>query len=250
MGKSSKVKLPPAPDPAKLIQQQAQANRLDQTTPFGSISFSGPLRNNLSLTLDPGLQSILTNQTTFGQAATGQATPFLQQAGISPVRAQDVGQIGQSIFDLGMSRLQPDLDRRRSILQNQLEQSGNPAVGADLSPFAVSELDQFGRQENDLRSNLALQSIINATQQRGQLLGQDIAAQQGNLGLALGLGGANQVPFPGLNDFFGPATLDTSTPQQLALSQQNAIAQQKAKNKSGFLGSLFDLGTAVAPLFI
>lgn len=250
MGRKSKIRLPPAPDPNKLIQQQAQVNRLDQTTPFGSLTFEGPLRNKANLTLDPGLQRILNAQLAFGGQAAEQASPFLGQAGISPVQPQDTTAVGQSIFDLGMSRLQPQLDRQRAILQNQLEQSGNPAVGADLSPFAVSELDIFNRGANDLRSNLALQSIIEATNQRGRLLEQDLLGQQGNLALAQGLAGSNTVPFPGISDFFGPGPLDVTGPNQLAFNAQMQRAQAKQQQKSSFLGGLFDLGAAVIPAFL
>lgn len=71
--KKSQPTPPPAPNPAEIIDAQAQANRINQDTPFGSLLFSGPNNNTATLTLDPALQGVVDNQLQLDQALTGQA---------------------------------------------------------------------------------------------------------------------------------------------------------------------------------
>jgi energy-coupling factor transporter ATP-binding protein EcfA2 len=147
-------------------------------------------------------------------------------------------------FDLGASRALPFFNQQEAQLVNQLENSGNPAVGAALSPGAVSERDLFNRSRNTFLSDLALNSITQATGQRGQLLNQDIAANQGNAQVAAMLGNASPVQAPGLNSFFAPGQVDVTGPYQMQLNQANQRAQMQQQQRSSFMGGLFDLGMA------
>jgi hypothetical protein len=244
MGKPDTPKIPKAPDPQKLIAQQAQANRINQVTPYGSLNFSGPNRSDLSLTLSPQFQALLDAQTGFGADAAQRGQQFLGQARFDPAMPQDVTQIGQSMFDLGASRAMPFFNQQESRLISDLENSGNPAVGAALAPGAVSERDLFNRSKNTFLSDLALNSITQSTGQRGQLLQQDLAANQGNAQLAALLGNASPVQAPGLNNFFAPGSVDVMGPYDLQQRQAAAQAQIDAQGRSDFFGGLFDLGAA------
>lgn len=247
MSKGKKPKLPPAPSAEQLITQQAQANRINQTTPFGSVSFSGPYRNNLEMTLSPQVQAILDERLGLAQAGADQAGQLVGGADWSPVAAQDMGAIGDAMFSRALGRAQPFMDRRRQVLQERLDASGNPAFGADLAPGSVSELDLLGRQENQFLSDLALGSEIEALNARGTYLNQDIAARTGNAQLAALLSGLGGVQIPGLSDFYGPQALDTVGAANTSFNAQMQRAQAQQQQRSSFLGGLFDLGTAILP---
>jgi hypothetical protein len=244
MGKPDKPKIPKAPDPAKLIAQQAQVNRINQVTPYGNLTFSGPNRSDLSLTLSPQFQALLDAQAGFGTDAAQRGRQFLGATNLTPSRPQDVTAIGQSMFDLGASRAMPFFNRQEDQLINSLENSGNPAVGAALSPGSVSERDLFNRSKNTFLSDLALNSITQSTGQRGQLLQQDLAANAGNAQIAALLGGASPVQAPGLNNFYAPQSVDVMGPYDLQQRQAAAQAQIDAQGRSDFFGGLFDLGAA------
>lgn len=244
MGKPKAPKLPAPPDPQKLIAQQAQVNRINQTTPFGSLTFSGPNRSDVSLALSPQFQALLDAQAGFGTDAAQRGRQFLGATQFTPAAGQNVDQIGRAMFDLGASRAMPFFDNQEAMLIDRLEQSGNPAVGAALSPGAVSERDLFNRNRNTFLSDLALNSITQATGQRGQLLQQDLAANQGNAQLAALLGNASPVQAPGLDSFYGPQGVDVIGAYNAQQQAAQAKAQLQARQRSSFLGGLFDLGAA------
>ena len=244
MGKPDRPKIPAAPDPSRLIALQAQTNRINQTTPYGNLTFSGPNRSDVSLALSPQFQALLDAQVGFGAQAAQRGQQFLGATQFNPAAPQDVSQIGQAMFDLGASRAMPFFNQQEQQLINALENSGNPAVGAALSPGAVSERDLFNRSRNQFLSDLALNSVTQATGQRGALLQQDLAANAGNAQIAALLAGASPVQAPGLNQFYQPQAIDVMGPYNL--QQQNAMAQAQlaAQDRSGFFGGLFDLGSA------
>lgn len=247
MSKGKKAKLPPAPSATELINQQAQANRVNQTTPFGSVNFTGPYRSNMEMTLTPQVQAILDERLGLAQAGAEEASGLVAGADWSPVAGQDTSAVGNAIFQQALGRAQPFMDRRRQVLQESLDASGNPAFGADLAPGAVSELDLLGRQENQFLSDLSLGSVIEATNQRGNLLQQDIAARTGNAQVAAMLAGMGGINIPGLSDFYGPQALDTVGAQNASFNMAAERAKMQQQKKSSFLGGLFDIGTAVLP---
>jgi len=244
MGKPKAPKLPAAPDPQKLIAQQAQVNRINQTTPYGNLTFSGPNRSDASLSLSPQFQALLDAQTGFGTDAAQRGQQFLGQTQFTPAAGQDVNQIGQAMFDLGASRAMPFFQQQEQQLLSQLENSGNPAVGAALAPGAVTERDLFNRSRNTFLSDLALNSQTQAIAQRGQLLNQDLAANQGNAQLAAMLGQASPVQAPGLNNFFQPQGIDVTGAYNAQQQAAQFAAQQANQQRSSFMGGLFDLGAA------
>ena len=47
-----------APNPIEVAQADARFNRIDQFTPFGNLTFSGPDRNRANLQLNPAVQDL------------------------------------------------------------------------------------------------------------------------------------------------------------------------------------------------
>ena len=62
MGKKSSGDNPPVPDPGQLAQNDADANRIDQTTPWGSLTFTGDDRNQANLEFSPEMQQLFNSQ--------------------------------------------------------------------------------------------------------------------------------------------------------------------------------------------
>jgi hypothetical protein len=114
-----------------------------------------------------------------------------------------------------MSRLDPQLQRQRAQLETQLANQGL-VRGGEAFNAAITEQQQ---QENDLRTQAALQG-----------LNLDMAARQQGLGEAQALGGfANQAALAG----FGAGQQATAA-QNAAAQQnfQNALARQAAENQA------------------
>ncbi len=114
-----------------------------------------------------------------------------------------------------MSRLDPQLQRQRAQLETQLANQGL-VRGGEAFNAAITEQQQ---QENDLRTQAALQG-----------LNLDMAARQQGLGEAQALGGfANQAALAG----FGAGQQATAA-QNAAAQQnfQNALARQSAENQA------------------
>ena len=237
----------PAVDPNEVIRRQTQVNRVNQITPFGSLTFSGADRNQLDFSLSPQFQALLNAQTDFGTGAA-EAGGRLIEGDFQRIGTQDVGDIGQGLFDLGAGRVQPFFDQRRSRLTERLEQSGNPSVGGDLAPGSVSELSLLGLQENQFYSDLALQSSLAGPQAQGQLIQNQANILGTNIGAATALGNAAPIGVPQFN-FQGAAPIDVTGAFGLQQSANQFNANAANQSRSGILGGLFDLGTAGIGLF-
>jgi hypothetical protein len=160
----------------------------------------GPQGLNLQGLDTSGIGGVQTGTGQFGQAQGGPNAPRLQgQLDTSQLAAMPVG-AGMTAQQAIMSRLDPQLQRQRAQLETQLANQGL-ARGGEAYGAAITEQQQ---QENDLRTQAALQGIS-----------LDMAARQQGLGEAQTLGGfANQSALAG----FGAG-------QQATQSQNAAIAQ-------------------------
>jgi hypothetical protein len=136
---------------------------------------------------------------------SGPTAPTLQgQLDTSRLAAMPVN-AGMTAQQAIMSRLDPQLQRQRAQLETQLANQGL-VRGGEAYGAAITEQQQ---QENDLRTQAALQG-----------LSLDMAARQQGLGEAQALGGfANQAALAG----FGAG--------QQATAAQNAAAQQNFQNE-------------------
>jgi hypothetical protein len=145
----------------------------------------------------------------------GPTAPGLQgQLDTSNLAAMPVN-AGMTAQQAIMSRLDPQLQRQRAQLETQLANQGL-VRGGEAFNAAITEQQQ---QENDLRTQAALQG-----------LNLDMAARQQGLGEAQALGGfANQAALAG----FGAGQQATAA-QNAAAQQnfQNALARQAAENQA------------------
>jgi hypothetical protein len=81
MGKKSQPSPPPPPDPNQIINTEAQANRVNQITPYGSLTYGGPDNNTATLNFSPELQNLFSGQMGISQGVLNQAQ---QQLGSLP----------------------------------------------------------------------------------------------------------------------------------------------------------------------
>ena len=214
----------PEINPDELISRQAQVNRVNQVTPFGSLTFSGPDRNQLNFKLSPQMQRLFNQQSAFGQQATQRARGLLSAIPGS----------GDAAVNAQLQRLQPTFDRQESRLRERLEQSGNPAAfGGQMSEGAFNDLALLNQSQNDAR----LAAVLQGPAYQGQLINN-----------AVGLGNSSPIGVPQFN-FQGASPIDVLGPYQLGQNAASFNAQQQQSNNSSVLGGLFDLGSAAMGFF-
>ena len=170
----------------------------------------GPGALNLQGLDTSGIGGVQTGTGQFGQAQGGPNAPRLQgQLDTSQLAAMPVG-AGMTAQQAIMSRLDPQLQRQRAQLETQLANQGL-ARGGEAYNAAITEQQQ---QENDLRTQAALQGIS-----------LDMGARQQGLGEAQTLGGfANQSALAG----FGAGQQATQS-QNAAIAQNAGIALQSGQ---------------------
>lgn len=214
---------PPAPDyvgaaqaqaagSVDAVRAQAQANRVDQVTPYGNLTYTkapqqwdptgyqnavaywdahpelhGPGKNGptveqfgyqpdkwqATVSLSPEQQKLLDqqNKTSLGLAGLQnqglsyvQSTldkPFDQSA--LPAQMVNAGQTGQ---DAIMARLQPQIDRERAALEQQM---ANQGITRGSEAWNNAQIDQNTRQ-NDLLTSAAIRGIDVGNQARQQAI--------------------------------------------------------------------------------
>ena len=157
-----------------------------------------------------GIGGVQTGTGQFGQAQGGPNAPRLQgQLDTSQLAAMPVN-AGMTAQQAIMSRLDPQLQRQRAQLETQLTNQGL-ARGGEAYNAAITEQQQ---QENDLRTQAALQGIS-----------LDMGARQQGLGEAQTLGSfANQSALAG----FGAGQQATQS-QNAAIAQNAGIALQSGQ---------------------
>lgn len=205
MGKKSQPSPPPAPDPRQIAQTDAEFNRIDQYTPFGSLTYGGPSRNQATLNLSPELQNLFNMQT---QSDTNLLGSALQaQGGINdliqnPLNAQGLPGLNQpdlsglaqlpqnyepyradaerAFFDRSRGLLDEqfgrDEDRLRQTLANQGLQSGGAAFGR--------EFGDFNQRRGETYSNLARDAVLFGGQEASRGLADQMALRGQGFGEA------------------------------------------------------------------
>ena len=170
----------------------------------------GPGALNLQGLDTSGIGGVQTGMGQFGQAQGGPAAPTLQgQLDVSNLAQMPVN-AGMTAQEAIMSRLDPQLQRQRAQLENQLANQGLVRGG---EAYNVA-LQEQGQRENDLRTQAALQGL--------QL---DMQARQQGLGEAQALGGfANQAALAG----FGAGQQATAA-QNAAIAQNAGLALQSGQ---------------------
>ena len=197
MGSKRQPAPPPAPDPRVIAQTEAEFNRINQNTPFGSLEFTGPNRNTANLTFSPELQALFSGQlgNDLGlQGLAGQALPGIGNLINNPLSTQGLpglnlpnlptiggnaeqyrGASERALFDRSRGLLDEqfgrDEDRLRQTLANQGLQSGGQAFG--------TEMGLFNQRRGETYENLARDAVLFG----GQEASRTLSDQMGLTGL-------------------------------------------------------------------
>jgi hypothetical protein len=243
MGKSS---APPAPDFKGAAEQTAAGNRVNQYTPYGSMTYSPPTSGNSTdpwnqtVNLSPVGQQLLdmSNQTALGMGglqqygldAVGKSMQNLPS--MSQLPAQQINP-GQTAQDAILARMMPILDKQHDRLDNQLANQGI-ALGSDAHKTAQ---DQFGRQVNDAMSQAALQGIDVGQRARQQGMQEQNFYSTMPLNLLNALRTGSQVQNPSFGPTpAGPNYLGAAQNQgQYDTNVYNAQAGQQNSMNSGLM---------------
>ena len=197
-----------AVDPLEVAQTDVRFNRIDQHTPLGSLTYSGPERNVATMDLSPEQQAILDAQqeSDLGllNMALGRQADF--QAGLpnlvadletdpsdyemridpSQFEGMDRDYYEDAVFDRGSRLLNTQFDREEDRLRQSLANRGLTGTTDELGEAANTELGLFGQGKNEAFQALAQDAV----QRAGGEMRADLASQ---LGLQQGVIGAEQA---------------------------------------------------------
>lgn len=284
MGKGS-PQAPPAPNPqdtanaqtasnVATAQAQGVINHPNMTTPYGSQTWNqgagGQWYGNT--TLSPEQQALYTSQTQAGQGLTDLANAQIPRVGTAlntqldtsrlpdPIAMQgDVAarsrEVGQSLYDTGIARLQPQFDRDTG---NTMQMLADRGIGAGSGEAWTNENRDLAQRQNDARISLSGQATAASGAEQNRLTALAQSLRQGGLqeqdflrsqplnDIGKLLGSAPGTTSPQ----FGPlaptqiAPTDVVGPinQQYNASLQAYNAQNAQRN--GMLGGLFGLGAS------
>lgn len=277
---SKKSKAPPPPDYAgaakatsegniEAARIAANANRLDQYTPYGNMIYTpieGSAINPTTGAADPNFQRYqITQNLSPDQQRILEANQRLDyglldtaEIGLGKARGLlenpevDFSGLPQAIGGEGaqaaiMSRLQPQLDRQREALRTQLLNQG---IGMGNQAYRGAFDDQ-DRRENDLLTAAAIQGINLDQQARQQGIAERTYQQDRPLNLINALRMGNQVTSPTWVN--PPQQATTQGPDMLGATNalsgyQTDLYNQKQASQNNTMNGLFTLGAAALPL--
>lgn len=270
MGMFSKPDAPQSPDYAGAATATAQgnldatraataANRVNQYTPYGNLIYNqDPNAGNpdqgwsVTQTLSPQQQEILNRNTNLStgllgtaEQGLGQVNDLLSNPTMDESRLAQMPIQGQSVQDAIMSRLQPQLERQRSGLENQL---ANQGIMRGSEAFTNAQTDQSQR-ENDLLTQAALQGIGTGLSARQQGIQEQAFMQDRPLNIINALRSGNQVQSPQFTNV--PQQQTTTGADLLSAAKLSGMSDINAFNQrmgayNNMMGGLFDIGAAYA----
>ncbi len=258
MGK--KVTPPPTPDYAAAATAQGAANTdaARATAKLSNPNIVSPYGNQ-SVSYNGDIPTVTQSLTPTGQQTVdAQQRADLGLANLADTQTQNIGGILNTPFsfsgtpypiapgttgqDAIMSRLQPQLDRARTSTETQLVNQGlHP--GAEAYDNAIRDL---GQQENDQRTQAALQGIGLDTNAHQNQLAEQLQLRDQPINEIAALMSGSQVQNPQFQQYQG-ANIGAAPVFQAAQGQdafnQNLYAQQVAQRNS-LMNGLFGLGGA------
>jgi len=240
-----------------MARTQTAANRVNQITPYGSLTYSQDPNNQDSWTqtetLSPQAQATLDKQMAlsdkyadvanigFDKTRSLLENPELDMSGL-PSRAINVGQTAQ---DAILSRLRPQLDSREEALRTRLANQGI-ALGSEAYG---KEMTAAGQNRNDLEMQAALQGINLDQANRTSAMQEQAYMQDRPLNLINALRTGGQVQSPQFQQFTQQAL--TQGPNVLGATQaqyEGDLANYNAEQASSPLNGLLGLGGTVLGL--
>lgn len=238
MGKSS-PSAPPAPDYAgaatataagnlDAARAAAAANRVNQVTPYGNLTYThngtGDDGWTATQSLAPDQQKLLDqqNKTSLGLSAladqglgyVGDALSHNITEADLPANQVNAGQTGQ---DALMARFQPQIDQSHKALEAQLANQGI-APGSEAYNNAMRTQSQ---SENDLRSQAALNGIKVGQDAQNQQLSLKTALQNQPINILNAVRSGSQVTNPQF----------TSVPQQATTAGADMTGAANSTNQ-------------------
>lgn len=234
---------PPAPDPTALAQQQAQFNRVDQFTPYGNLTYSGPNRSTATMSFSPEMQGIHDARMGVSRELLANALTKAGNLPTSPIGrdfSADAAHVEQATFDRARGLLDPVFATERRRLEQQMFDQGLP-MGSEA--FG-SEFDRFDTRQDEAYLKAALDSVGAGRQEHSRLFGMDLTARQSELNELAAVLNGQQVQPAQLGGFFAPGAVDVTGPAQMAYQGQMAGYNAAQQNRSNMMSGLFGLGSA------
>lgn len=204
---------PPAPNYAKAAEKTAQGNRVNQVTPYGSLTYSrggdwnqegyrkavasggqgsrelkerfgyDPNQWTATTTLSPAQQQLLDqqNKTSLGLGQSiDRGLDYVTDSMSKPLNTSGMTQIdpatvggSEKIYAALLERMQPQLDRMRQSNEEELLMQGHNRGGEAWNATA----DDLNRGENDAR----LGALLQAGQEQSRLHGLQTTSRQNEL---------------------------------------------------------------------
>jgi len=192
MSSAAPNKITPS-DYMPMVQEQANMNRFNVNTPFGSLKYTNPTYRDMPT---PGA-----NNEYGRQIETPGSIDFAFDPSLT-----DTSVLEKAMFDKQMRLLQPEYARQGAALEQSLANRGLPSG----SEAFTDETSLFRRNQDEALQQAANQSVMAGEATRGQRLGQ--AMQM--------LG-------------FQPTPVDITGAAGLAQSANNAQSQANANAKGG-----------------
>jgi hypothetical protein len=228
MGKSA-PRPPTPPDPRELAQADAEFNRINQITPKGNLTFSGPNRNVATQTFSPEIQALFDQGLGISNLLFGQVPGRLGALDQNPI---DLSQFGDIQSDAGLQNF-------------NFDQSGLPGIPGNFGEFRNEIEDafferssrllnpQFEQQEEQLRQTLANQGLFSGDQaatQQFETFGENRNRAFGDIANSAVLFGGQEASRQ-LADILG--TRQQSFNNQFTSNQaNNLIGQQNLGNQN------------------
>jgi len=264
MGKGGSA--PPPPDYAgaakataagdlEAARTAAAANRVNQYTPYGNLTYKelGDGTWEQTQTLSPQAQATLDKQMDLSNKYADTASagfdkvsgllsnPELDMSQL-PQRAMNVGQTAQEAI---MSRLQPQLAQQDEAMRTRLANQGI-TLGSDAYG---KEMTAQGQRANDLQLQAALQGIGLDQSNRASALQEQAYIQDRPLNLVNALRSGAQVQSPQFQSYAQQG--QTAGPNYSGAAQAQYGADMDAYNAgqagtSGMMGGLFNVGMGLA----
>ena len=265
----STPKPPKPPDPREIAETDAEFNRIDQFTPFGSLQFSGPSRNVSTLTFNPEIQAAFDERLAVDRNLLGEALGRFGSIDTEPIDLSQFGEIQSAIPGVAFQdpRFQglpaltaPELGTvsANPEFQGDVDVSGLPAIPGDIDQFRTNVeqavfdrgralLDPvFADQERALRQRLSNQGLPFSGEARDRALTRfnesreraftdlaDRAVISGGSEASRALGDVLRARGQGVGEALSLGAFGNAAEQaQLAA----ALASQGFNNQAGLLG--------------
>jgi hypothetical protein len=246
MGKKSSPKPPKSVDPYEVAQADAEFNRINQVTPYGNLTFSGPNRNTATLNLTPEIQQLFDTRIGADQSMLDIAMRRMGDFDQRPINLDDYGAIQSdaglgefnpqglpelpgdmesyrnrmedAFFQRSRRLLDPEFRRQEETLRDTLANQGLP----NTSDAFLDQFSQFNTDRGNTYANLADQSVLYSGQEASRMLA-DALAQRGQL----------------YGEQYQGTAFNNAVRQQ-ALQNQNAGRVQALQESLGIRGNQFN----------